>query len=68
MVQPAADWKRDQVDRSLNYLLTFRALGGVSAQSLMGPSAMVILLNVFGEQTIQVAFTEYDDVIEQLPA
>ena len=68
MVQPAADWKRNQVDRSLNYLLTFRALGGVSAQSLMGPSAMVILLNVFGQQTIQVAFTEYDDVIEQLSA
>ena len=68
MVQPAANWKRDQVDWSLNYLWTFGAIGGVAAQSLMGPSAMVILLNVFGEQTIQVAFTEYDDVIEQLPA
>ena len=68
MVQPAADRKRDQVEWSLNYLCTFCALGSVAAQSLLVPGAMVILLNVFGEQTIQVAFTEYDDVIEQLSA
>jgi hypothetical protein len=29
---------------------------------------MVGLLNVFPEQTVQVPFTEHDDVIEQFPA
>ncbi len=29
---------------------------------------MVILLNVFPEQTVQVPYTEHDDVIEELPA
>ena len=42
--------------------------GGVAVQSLMGPPGMVILLNVFPEQTVQVPFTEHDNVIEQLPA
>ena len=39
-----------------------------SVQSLMGPPGMVVLLNVFSEQTVQVPFTKHDDVIEELPA
>ena len=34
----------------------------------MGPREMVVLLNVFPEQTVHVPFTEHDDVIEQFPA
>ena len=34
----------------------------------MGPGEMVVLPNVFPEQTVQVPFTEHDDVIEQFPA
>ena len=68
MVQSAADGKRDQVDWTLNHLWTSRALRCVAVESLMGPSSMVVFLNIFSEQTVQVPFTENDDVIEQLSA
>ena len=34
----------------------------------MWPSSMVVFLNIFSEQTVQVSFTEHDDVIEKLSA
>ncbi len=68
MVKPTADRKRDQLEWPFNHPRFLGSNGGVAVQSLMGPSAMVVFLNIFAEQTVQMPFTEHDDVIEQFPA
>ncbi len=68
MVKSAADRKRDQVDWTLKILWHLGVIGSVAAQSLMGSRAMIVFLNIFTEQTVQVSFTEHDDVIEKLSA
>ncbi len=68
MVKPTADRKRDQLEWPFNNNRFLLSNGGVAGQSLMWSGAMVVLLDVVAEQTIQVSFTEHDDVIEQFPA
>ena len=54
--------------RPINHCRFLDWNGSVAVQSLMGPRGMVVPFNVFTEQTVQVPFTEHDDVIEQFPA
>ena len=68
MVKPTADRKREQLDWAITYCWFLDWNGCATIQSLMWPLAVVVLFNVFGEQTIQVPFIEHDDVIEQLTA
>ena len=68
MVQPTANWKRRKAGGSMPHPGFLGAYGGVTVESLVGSPGMVVLLNVFSEQTVQVPFTEHDDVIEQLSA
>ena len=68
MVKATADRKREQLEWPSRYTRLLGGNGCVPVQSLMGPGEMVVLLNVFPEQTVQVPFTEHDDVIEQFPA
>ena len=68
MVKPPADRKREQPDWTINHCRFLDCNGSVTVQSLMGPGTMVVLLDVFGEQPVQVPFTEHDDVIEQFAA
>ena len=68
MMQSAADGKRDQLEWPFNHNRLLGSTGGVAIQSLMGPGSMVVLRNVFAEQSVQVPFTEHDDVIEQFSA
>ena len=68
MMQSAADGKRDQLEWPFNHNRLLGSTGGVAIQSLMGPGSVVVLRNVFAEQSVQVPFTEHDDVIEQFPA
>ena len=68
MVEPATDGKRDQLDWPINHARFLAGNGSVAVQSLMGPVAMVVVLNVFAEQIVQVPFTDHDDVIEKLSA
>ena len=68
MMQSAADWKRDQLDWPIHHCRFLDWNGCVTVESLMWPGAMVVLLDVFPEQPVQVPFTEHDDVIEQLSA
>ena len=68
MMQSAADGKRDQFERPLNHNRLLGSTGGVAIQSLMGPGSMVVLRNVFAEQSVQMPFTEHDDMIEKLSA
>ena len=68
MVKATADRKREQLDWPISHCRLLDWNGCVTAQSLMGPGGMVVLLNVFPEQPVQVPFTEHHDVIEQFPA
>ena len=68
MVKVTADRKREQLEWPSRYTRLLSGNGCVTVQSLMRPGEMVVLLKVCPEQTVQVPFTEHDDVIEQFPA
>ncbi len=59
-VQPHAIWALTEWTAEKNH--------NDAAQSLMGPRTMIVFFNIFSEQTVQMSFTEHDDVSEKLSA
>ena len=66
VMQAARHPDRDQFARARDLWYRVMRLGRITPQTLVRPVGVIIFLNEFSKQTVQMTLTQHDDVVQQL--